>query len=58
MLNLSKKGDLKRVLMILIAGLLLFIVFAGWFAFAETPEEEKARIEEIKNPLNVFEAGL
>ena len=43
--NLSKKGNLRRTLMILIVAVLLFGAFIGWFAFAETPEEEKARIE-------------
>ena len=45
MLRLNKKDDFRRVFLIFVAELLLFGVFFSYFAFAETPEEEKAMLE-------------
>ena len=59
---LSKKGELKRVLMILVVGELLFGAFAAILSFAETPQEEKARLEaelaQLEAQLNVISAGF
>ena len=41
----GKKGDLKRIVMILIAMGLLFGVFAGILGFAETAEEIESELE-------------
>ena len=62
MLNLSKKSEMKRILMVLLVVMLLFGVFISYFAFAETPSEEKARLEaelaQLEAQLNVISAGF
>ena len=59
---IDKKGELRRVLMILIVGVLLFGAFAAILSFAQTPEEEKAQLEaelaKIEAQLNVISAGF
>ena len=61
MIGLSKKGDLKRILWILIVGMLLFGAFAGFLVFGETAEEEKLRLEaelaQLESDLSAIEGG-
>ena len=48
--------------MVLLVVMLLFGVFISYFAFAETPSEEKARLEaelaQLEAQLNVISAGF
>ena len=58
---LGKKGDLWKFGMILVVSLLLFGTFIAVLSFAETPEEEKARLEaelaDLEGQLSAIDGG-
>ena len=62
MVDLGKKGDLWKLMGILIVIGLLFGAFVAYFALAETAEEEKARLEvelgQLEGQLAAIDGGM
>ena len=57
-----KKGEFRAGILVLMVGALFFGALFGYFAFAETPSEEKARLEaelaQLEQQLAVISAGF
>ena len=61
-MKLSKKGELKAGILVLIVVMFVFVSFTAVLSLALTPEEEKAQLEaelsQLEQTLNVISAGL